>query len=99
VVGGMEGPSQDDFELNRELPARNQENDNLSAAGLRESGTRPRGLTVRISKRQEHGRPIQPEGASTPLDEIRPAMLEALAASSVRPDYRRQLKMVTQDSE
>jgi hypothetical protein len=99
VVGGMEGSSQDDFELDRELPGRNQENDDLSAASLREGCTRSRGLTVRISERQERDRPIQPEGASTPLDEVRPMMLEILAASSVRPDYRRQLEMDTQDSE
>ncbi len=56
-------------------------------------------MMVRISEQQEHDRPIQPEGASTPLDEVRPTMLDNLAASSVRPDYRRQLEMDTQDSE
>ncbi len=95
----MEGSSQDYFELDREPPGRNQENDDLSAAGLSEGGTRSRGLTMRISEQQERDRPIQPEGASTPLDEVRPTMLEILAASSVRPDYRRQLEMDTQDSE
>jgi hypothetical protein len=99
VVGGKEGSSQDDFELDREPPGRNQENDEVSVAGLREGGTRSRGLTVRITEQPGHGRPIQPEGASTPLDEVRPTMLETLAASSVRPDYRRQLEMDTQDSE
>ncbi len=68
VVGGTEGSSQDDFELGREPPGRNQENDEVSMARLRESGTRSRGLTVRISEQPEPGRPIQPEGASTPLD-------------------------------
>jgi hypothetical protein len=68
-------------------------------AELRESGARSRGLTVRISEQPGSGRPIQPEGASTPLDEVRPTMLENLAVSSVRPDYRRQLEMDTQDSE
>jgi hypothetical protein len=95
VVDGMEGWSQDDVEP----PGRNQENDDLSAAGLREGGTRSRGLTVRISEQQERDRPIQPEGASTPLEEVRPTMLDNLAASSIRPDYRRQLEMDTQDSE
>jgi hypothetical protein len=95
VVGGLEGWSQDDCEP----PGRNQENDDISAAGLREGGTRPRGLTVRISEQQERDRPVQPEGASTPLEEVRPTMLDNLAASSVRPDYRRQLEMDTQDSE
>jgi hypothetical protein len=71
VVGGMEGSSQDDFELDRKPPGRNQENDDLSAAGLRKGGTRSRGLTVRITEQPGHGRPIQPEGASTPLDEVR----------------------------
>jgi hypothetical protein len=98
VVGGMEGSSQDDFEPDREPLGRNQENNEVSAVGLREGGTRSRGLTVRITEQPGHGRPIQPEGASTPLDEVRPTMLEALAASSVRPDYRRQLEMDTQDS-
>jgi hypothetical protein len=68
-------------------------------AGQREGGTRSRGLTVRISEQPESGRPIQPEGASTPLEEVRPSMLENLAVSSVRPEYRRQLEMDTQDSE
>jgi hypothetical protein len=85
VVGGMEGWSQDDLEP----PGRNQENDDLSVAGLREGGTRSLGLTVRISEQQERDMPIQPEGASTPLDEVRPTMLDNLAASSIRPDYRR----------
>jgi hypothetical protein len=65
MVGGMEGSSQDDFEPDREPPRRNQENDDLSAAGLREGGTRSRGLTVRITEQPGHGRPIQPEAAST----------------------------------
>jgi hypothetical protein len=95
----MEGSSQDDFKLDREPPGRNQETNEVSAAGPREGGTRSRGLTVRITEQPGHGRPIQPEGASTPLDEVRPTMLEALAASSVCPDYRRQLEMDTQDSE
>ncbi len=95
VVGGLEGWSQDDCEP----PGRNQEYDDISAAGLREGGTRSRGLTVRISEQQERDRPPQPEGASTPLEEVRPTMLDNLAASSVRPDYRRQLEMDTQDSE
>jgi hypothetical protein len=99
VIGGMEGSSQDDFELDREPSGRNQENDDLSAARLHEGGTRSHGLTVRIKEQPERGRPVQPEGASTPLDEARPTMLEVLAASSVRPDYRRQLEMDTQDSE
>ncbi len=97
VVGGMEGSSQDDIEPDNGLPGRNQENEEVNMVGQRESGTRPRGL--RISKRPESGRPIPPEGASTPLEEVRPLMLENLAVSSVRPDYRRQLEMDTQDSE
>jgi hypothetical protein len=99
VVGGMGGSSQDDVELDNGLPGRNQENEEVNMAGQRESGTRPRGLTVRISEQPESGRPIQPEGASTPLEEVRPSLLENLAVSSVRPDYRRQLEMDTQDSE
>ncbi len=99
VVGGMEGSSQDDVELDNGLPGRNQENEEVNMAGQRESGTRPRGLTVRISERPESGRPILPEGASTPLEEVRPLMLENLVVSSVRPDYWRQLEMDTQDSE
>ena len=54
---------------------------------------------MRISEERESGRPIQPEGASTPLEDVRPSMLENLAVSSVRPDCRRQLEMDTQDSE
>ncbi len=99
VVGGAEGSSQDDVELDSGLPGRNQENEEVNMAGQQESGTRPRGLTVRISEQPEPGRPIQPEGASTPLEEVRPSMLENLAVSSVCPDYRRQLEMDTQDSE
>ncbi len=94
VVDGLEGWSLDDCEP----PGRNQENNDISAAGLREGGTRPRGLTVRISEQQERDRPVQPEGASTPLEEVRPTMLDNLAVSSVRLDYRRQLEMDTQDS-
>jgi hypothetical protein len=74
VVGSGEGSSQDDVEPDRELPGRNQENEELNVAGQRESGTRSRGLTVRISEQPESGRPIQPEGASTPLDEGRTSM-------------------------
>ncbi len=72
VVDGLEGWSQDDCEP----PGRNQENDDISAAGLREGATRSRGLTVRISEEQERDRPLQPEGASTPLEEVRPTMLD-----------------------
>jgi hypothetical protein len=54
----MEGSSQDDFDLDREPPGWNQENDDLSAAGLRESGTRSRGLTVRVTEQPERGRPV-----------------------------------------
>ncbi len=95
VVDGLEGWSQDSCEP----PGRNQENNDVSAAGLREGGTRPCGLTVRISEQQERDRPVQQEGASTPLEEVRPTMLDNLAASSVRLDYRRQLEMDTQNSE
>jgi hypothetical protein len=98
AIGGTEGLSEDELNLDRGPPERNQANDDLSAARLRESGIRPRGLTVRIAEQPERGRPVQPEGASTPLDEARPTLLEVLAASSVRPDYRRQLYMNTQDS-
>jgi hypothetical protein len=85
VVGSTEGPSQDELELNRGPPKRNQENNDLSAARLREGDTQSRGLTVRIADQPEPGRPVQPEGTSTPLDEARPTQLEILAASSVRP--------------
>ncbi len=95
VVDGLEGWSQDSCEP----PGRNQENNDISAAGPRGGGTRPRGLTVRISEQQERARPVQPEGASTPLEEVRPTMLDSLAASSIHLDYRRQLEMDTQDSE
>jgi hypothetical protein len=54
---------------------------------------------VRISEPQERERPVQPGGASTPLEEVRPTMLDSLAASSIQLDYRRQLEMDTQDSE
>jgi hypothetical protein len=94
VVDGLEGWSQDSCEP----PGRNQENNDISAAGPRAGGTRPRGLTVRISEQQERERPVQPEGANTPLEEVRPTMLDSLAASSVHLDYRRQLEMDTQDS-
>jgi hypothetical protein len=99
VVGGMEGSSQDDIEPDNGLPGRNQENEEVNVVGQRESGTRSRGLTVRISEQPESGGLIPPEGASTRLEEVRPSMLENLAVSSVRPDYRRQLEMDTQDSE
>jgi hypothetical protein len=99
VVGGMEGSSQDELEPDRGPPGRNQENDDLSAARQCENGARARRLTVRITEQPEHGRQTLLEGASTPLDEARPTMLEVLAASSVRPDYRRQLELDTQDSE
>ena len=95
VLAGWEGWSQDSCEP----PGRNQENDDISAAGQRGGGTRPRGLAVRISEPQERERPVQPEGASTPLEEVRPTMLDSLAASSIQLDYRRQLEMDTQDSE
>jgi hypothetical protein len=95
IVDGLEGWSQDSCEP----PGRNQENNDVSAADPRGGGTRPRGLTVRISEQQERERPVQPEGASTPLEEVRPTMLDSLAASSVHLDYRRQLEMDTQDSE
>jgi hypothetical protein len=95
IVDGLEGWSQNDCEP----PGRNQENNDISAAGLREGSTRSRGLTVRISEQQERGRPVQPEEVSTPLEEVRPTMLDNLAASSIRLDYRRQLEMDTQDSE
>jgi hypothetical protein len=39
VVGSTEGSSQDELELDREPPGRNQENDDLSAARLQESST------------------------------------------------------------
>ncbi len=99
VVSRAEGSSQDDVGLDSGLPGRNQENEEVNMAGQRETGTRPRGLTVRISERRESNRPIQPEGASTPLEDVRPSVLETLAVSSVRPDCRRQLEMDTQDSE
>ncbi len=95
VVDGLEGWSQDSCEP----PGRNQENDGISAAGPRGSGTRPRGLAVRISEPQECERPVQPGGASTLMEEVRPTMLDSLAASSIQLDYRRQLEMGTQDSE
>ncbi len=99
VAGGMEGSSQDDVEPDNGLPRGNQENEEVNMVGPRDGGTRSRGLTVRISERPESYGPIPPEGASTPLEEVKPSMLENLAVSSVRPDYRRQLEMDTQDSE
>jgi hypothetical protein len=54
---------------------------------------------VRISEQQERERPVQPEGASTTLEEVMPTMLDSLAASSIHLDYRRQLDMDTPDSE
>jgi hypothetical protein len=99
VVGGPEGLCQEDFKPGRKPPGRNQENDDLSMTRLREIGTRPRGLTVRIAEQSEGGRPAQPEEASTSLDDRGPTLLKVLVASSVRPDYRRQLEMDTQDSE
>ena len=56
VLAGWEGWSQDSCEP----PGRNQENDDISAAGPRAGGTRPRGLAVRISEPQERKRPVQP---------------------------------------
>ncbi len=38
IVGGMEGSSHDELELDRRPPGRNQENDDLSAARLRKNG-------------------------------------------------------------
>ncbi len=52
-------------------------------AGQRESGTRSRGLTARISEQPESGRPIQPEGASTPLDEVRPVNIDDIGVMNL----------------
>ncbi len=76
MVDNLEGWSRDSCQL----PGRNQENNDVSTAGLHVGGTRPRGLTVRISEQQEREKPVQPEGASTPLEEVRPMMLDSLAA-------------------
>jgi hypothetical protein len=53
VVGSTEGSSQDDVGPGSGLPGRNQENEEVNMAGQRETGTRPRKLTVRISEQRE----------------------------------------------
>jgi hypothetical protein len=67
LVGGMEGSSQDELELDRGPPGRNQENDDLSAARLRGQTARERRTSPRTS-RKDYGaagaREANPTGGS-----------------------------------